>query len=234
LTYSRNEKEILGKGDVTNVIFIEYMLIPREEKKQWTEEEKIVDVIESVMLEKEKEKEDMREKYCVNGDYLLCHILWYLISFSYVSVESVVCLSRRMLLQQISLLCSDPHSSFTRQGCFSLIRLLVEKATNESMKLMHSKGSLKCVEARMSEKKERNTSVLWVAGDSLLNLLRKRKEERMKKEKEEGEEEMWKDIMGSFERDGLEETVCAGQYYTAGWSRTSDFLSGEVICFWVL
>jgi hypothetical protein len=211
LTCSSNEKEMFGKEDIANVIFIEWQLIPDEEKKKWAESEKIVDVIESVILEKEKEKEDLREKDCVTGNYLLCDILCDLIRSSSMSVESVVCLSQRMLLQQISLLCSDPHSSFTREQCFYLIDFLVEKGTNESIKLMHSMGLLKCVEERMSEKKERNMEVLYWAIDSLFNLLKKRREERKKKAKEEGEKEMWKDILGSFECDGLEETVCAGK-----------------------
>jgi hypothetical protein len=203
----RNGKEMLGKEDIANVIFIEYLLIPFEERKQWVESEKIVDVIESVIQEKENEKEDLMEKDCVNGDSLLCHILWFLIDYSDVSVESVVCLSRRMLLQQISLLCSDPHSSFTRQQCFYLTATLVQNASNESMKMMHSMGLLKCVEIRVSEKKERNNKVLNSAVGSLLDLLKKRKKER---ETEEEEEEIWKDIMGSFESDVLEESVCAG------------------------
>jgi hypothetical protein len=215
-TCSRNEKEMLGKGDIANVIFIEWLLIPSWEKKQWVESEKIVDVIESLILEKEKEKEDLREKDCVNGNSLLCNILQLLICNSYVSVESVVCLSRRMLLQRISLLCSDPHSSFTREHYFFLIGDFIENGTNESMSVMHSMGLLKCAETRMSEKMERNENVLQDTGDSLLNLLKKRKEERKKREKEEREEEMWKDIMESFECDGLEETVCAGKFHISG------------------
>jgi hypothetical protein len=227
LSCSRNEKEMLGKEDIANVILIEYRLIPVQKKKQWVESEKIADLIESLMLEKEKEKEDLMEKDCVNRDSLLCYILRDMIDDSHVSVESVVCLSRRMLLQQISLLCSDPHSYFTRKQYFTLIRNLIENGTNESMKMMHSMGLLKCVEERMSEKKERNVKVLKAAVDSLLNLLKKRRGE-----KQEREEEMWKDIMESFECDGLEETVCAGKLHISedAASRYSHF--GEELGLW--
>jgi hypothetical protein len=156
LSCSMDKKEILGKEDIGNVIFTEYRLIPYGERNQWVRSENIVDLIESAILEREKKKEDLREKDCVNWDSLLCNILTLLIRFYFISVESVVCLSRRMLLQQICLLCSDPHSSFSRKECFEMIGWLVQWGTTGPMKLMHSMGLLKCVEARMSEKKERN------------------------------------------------------------------------------
>jgi hypothetical protein len=232
LTSSKNEKEMPEEEDIANVIYLEWILIDIEDVKEWVESEEIVDVIESVILENEKEKEELREKDCVNGDSLLCYILWNLIDSSDVSVESVVCLSRRMLLQQISLLCSDPHSSFTRKESFLLIESVVNKGTNESMKLMHSVGLLKCVVSRMSEKKERSNKVLFCAVYSLLTLLKKRREERKKKEKEEREEEMWKDIMGSVECDGLEETVCAGKFRISRDTPDSSSRVGEELGLW--
>jgi hypothetical protein len=94
LTCSRSEKEMFGKEDIGNVIFIERMLIPDEENEKWVKSEKRVDVIENVILEKEKEKEGLMEKDCVNGNSLLCNILWNLIHYSFVSVESAASLSK--------------------------------------------------------------------------------------------------------------------------------------------